>query len=329
MADDFFERVAAALGGASDADIKRAYAEISDRYRSSPAGGLEPLTADEAAAYALVRSPATFAAAREVFKRIRIAAPDFAPKTLLDVGAGIGTSTWAAAEAFPSLQAASLVEHAPEMLRLGKAVAHEASVPLLRDAQWLLGDVGRLPHDDYEMAIASYVLGEIPLDRRASAMDRWWDQAETLVVIEPGTPEGFERIIEVRESLRRAGASLLAPCPHERLCPMAGRDWCHFSVRLQRTRIHRAVKGGALGFEDEKFSYVVASKSKQRVDPSGGRIVRHPMIRSGHKTFEVCTPDGEIEKETISRRQGEMYKAARRLGWGDELPGTPEQRADL
>ena len=36
--------------------------------------------------------------------------PDFAPASLLDVGAGPGTASWAAAEAFPSLQAFTLLD---------------------------------------------------------------------------------------------------------------------------------------------------------------------------------------------------------------------------
>ncbi|MFX6186343.1 small ribosomal subunit Rsm22 family protein, partial [Acinetobacter baumannii] len=42
--------------------------------------------------------------------------PDFAPTSLLDVGAGPGTASWAAAEAFPSLHEFTLLD-ANEALR--------------------------------------------------------------------------------------------------------------------------------------------------------------------------------------------------------------------
>ena len=322
MADELATRIAEVLGGTSDGDIKRAYAAISARYRSSPGGGIPPLTAGQAAAYAFVRSPATHAAIREVMKRIGLAAPGFAPQTLLDIGGGIGTATWAAAESFPSLESASLLEHAPEMAKLGRSVAEGASSPVLRNAEWILGDFGAA-EGSFDMTIASYVLGEITSSRRAAAVADWWKRSEVLVLIEPGTPAGYERINDAREVLRQTGASFIAPCPHEDRCPMAGRDWCHFSIRLQRTRSHRTAKEGALGFEDEKFSYVVASKDHQRRADIGGRIVRHPMTRTGHKTFEVCSYTGEIEKQTVSRRHGEIYKAARDLGWGDEMVAAP------
>ena len=43
-----------------------------------------------------------------------------------------------------------------------------------------------------------------------------------------------------------AGAHVVAPCAHDKRCPMDGTDrWCHFSQRLQRPDTQRAVKGGA------------------------------------------------------------------------------------
>ena len=54
--------------------------------------------------------PATYAAVTASLNALREIAPGFAPKSLLDVGAGPGTASWAAAEAFPSLQAFALLD---------------------------------------------------------------------------------------------------------------------------------------------------------------------------------------------------------------------------
>ena len=95
----------------------------------------------------------------------------------------------------------------------------------------------------------------------------------------------------------------------------AAGDWCHFSQRVERTSQHRQLKGGALGYEDEKFSYLVAAKS---ASPStGARIVRHPGKHSGHVQLALCTAEGKIENRTITRSSKEAYKRARKAEWGD------------
>ncbi|HTC78775.1 MAG TPA: small ribosomal subunit Rsm22 family protein, partial [Terriglobales bacterium] len=120
-----------------------------------------------------------------------------------------------------------------------------------------------------------------------------------------------------RTQLIAAGVELVAPCPHEDECPMRGsaRDWCHFSQRLERSGLHRQLKAGELGYEDEKFSYVVASKLPAR--KAAARIVRHPTVRKGHIELQLCAPGG-LKKETIARSQGEEYRQARKAKWGEE-----------
>ena len=95
----------------------------------------------------------------------------------------------------------------------------------------------------------------------------------------------------------------------------AARDWCHFSQRVERTWQHRQLKGGALGYEDEKFSYLVAAKNHS--PSSEARIVRHPGKHSGHVQLVLCTPEGKIENRTITRSSKEAYKRARKAEWGE------------
>jgi ribosomal protein RSM22 (predicted rRNA methylase) len=92
-------------------------------------------------------------------------------------------------------------------------------------------------------------------------------------------------------------------------------DWCHFSQRLERTSQHRQLKGGALGYEDEKFSYVIAAR--QSVAAEGARIVRHPGRHSGHIQLALCTPAGRIETETVTRSHKQAFRLARKAEWGD------------
>lgn len=93
----------------------------------------------------------------------------------------------------------------------------------------------------------------------------------------------------------------------------AAGDWCHFAQRVPRTSLHRRLKGGALAYEDEKFSHVVAAPHS--ATPAASRIVRHPQKRSGHIQLTLCTRHG-LETTTVSRSHGEDYRQARQAEWG-------------
>src|SRR3954447_20558402 len=92
----------AKLQGLSRSVAAERAAAISETYRSGGGSGAIRSEAD-ALAYALARMPATYAAVIACLNALREIRPDFAPRTLLDLGAGPGTATWAAAEAFASL----------------------------------------------------------------------------------------------------------------------------------------------------------------------------------------------------------------------------------
>jgi ribosomal protein RSM22 (predicted rRNA methylase) len=57
----------------------------------------------DALAYAAVRMPATYAAIRASLEAAGEIIPDFAPRSLLDVGADPGTAAWAAQDLWPSI----------------------------------------------------------------------------------------------------------------------------------------------------------------------------------------------------------------------------------
>ncbi len=169
-----------------------------------------------------------------------------------------------------------------------------------------------------DIVVCSYVLGE--LDDAAGAAEHLWEQAAgTIVFVEPGTPAGYRRVLAARASVLAAGGHTVAPCPHDLPCPLAADDWCHFSVRLPRSKLHRRAKGVELGYEDEKLAYAVLSRDP--VTPAVARVIRQPQARSGHINLVLCEPDG-IHDRTISRRQGAIYKEARRAAWGDALDPT-------
>jgi len=285
--------------------------QISQAYKQGQFHGT--LSAPEArGAYLLARLPATFAANEYVFREISRLLPELSPSSLLDLGAGPGTATWAARAVWPGITSFTLIEKNVEFLQLGQRLATNLQ------GEWRNSDIQSLPEfPAHDLVVLSYAIGELPIPTQV--VERAWRAAQkALVIIEPGTPKNFAAIAEIRRQLIDLGGLIIAPCPHTYACPMAAaRDWCHFSVRVDRTSEHRRLKGGTLGYEDEKFSYLAFSRNLAA--HASARIVRHPAIHGGHIKLTLCTPAG-LESTMVTRSDKSAFRAARKAAWGDEWP---------
>lgn len=297
--------------------LAQAVAQLSESYKSGDFS--IPAISNEAqrAAYLAVRFPATYAANQRVFSELQLRAPQAQITSLLDLGAGPGTALFAVGETFSTLQQATLIEADDRWLTLGKNLAEQSPLAAVRRAEWRKLDLrSGFFCAEHDLVVISYVLGELaPAAAEAIVRKAWVCARQFLVIMEPGTPRGFAAINAARSALIAGGADLLAPCPHKYACPMAlADDWCHFSQRVERTSQHRQLKGGSLGYEDEKFSYVIACRQNLAVE--GARIVRHPGKHSGHIQLALCTPAGHIETRTVTRSNKQAFRLARKAEWG-------------
>jgi len=305
------------LRGFSRSDAAGRAATISKTYRDGGgSGGIR--SENDALAYALARMPATYAAVTASLNALVEIRPDFAPTSLLDIGAGPGTATWAAAEAFPSLQRFALLD-ANDALR-ALALGLVTGSFRLRDVSYERGEAraALARADTADLVVASYMIGEISDgERRALAELMWEKTRDTLLVVEPGTPAGYARIIALREQLIAKGAHVAAPCPHDGKCPLQAPDWCHFTQRLQRSRAHKQIKGAELPFEDEKFAYVALTRTAVE-GRRASRALAQPAVSKVEITAKLCTPAG-LAIATIPRRAKAEYASARRWRWGDAV----------
>ncbi|WP_328448033.1 small ribosomal subunit Rsm22 family protein [Amycolatopsis sp. NBC_00438] len=299
--------------------LTQAVDKLSTRYRQGDAATSPILASDvDVAAYAGYRMPATYAAVHAVLAEAASRAPGFEPRTQIDVGGGTGAAVWAAADVWPSLAKCAVVEQVAGAIGLGKRLAAGAKKPVVRDVEWRRGLVDpAAPAPDADLVTLSYVLGELPEASREDVV-RWLAaKAGAVALVEPGTPAGYERIRAARAQLIELGLHVVAPCPHDGGCPITpGQDWCHFAARLPRSNLHRRMKTATLGFEDEKFAYVVAGRfTPARPD---ARIIRHPKKHKGWVALDLCTAaDGLKSGVAVSKKQGPRYRAARDVEWGD------------
>ncbi|GAA0436760.1 small ribosomal subunit Rsm22 family protein [Streptomyces luteireticuli] len=327
------ENLRAALAGLLDGLPPKQAAQAVERLIANYRGRTPtdaPVLRDrsDVAAYAAYRMPATFEAVRSALAAFRVRLPGWTPATHVDIGGGTGAATWAVAAAWPSAERLTTVlDWAEPALALGGELARSAASPALRAARWQRQAIGAglsIP-EGTDLVTVSYVLGELTAADRAAVVAQA-ARARGALIVEPGTPEGYLRIIEARERLIEAGFTVVAPCPHSAACPIVpGTDWCHFSARVSRSSLHRQVKGGSLAYEDEKFSYVAAVRAD---DVPGGdvpgdapaRVVRRPQIRKGQVLLELCTEGEGLRRETVTKRHGGLYRAARDVDWGEEWP---------
>lgn len=303
--------------GLSRNDAAQRSAAISQTYRGGGGSGTIKTEAD-ALAYALARMPATYAAVAACLIAVGEARPEFAPESLLDIGAGPGTATWAATEAFPSLRQFTLADANAALRDL--AIELTQSEARFAAMHYERGDARKLAEAQppADLVVASYVINELgDAERRALADTMWSKTRDTLLIVEPGTPAGYGRIIDVRARLIAQGAHVIAPCPHDATCPLVSPDWCHFSQRLSRSRAHKHLKGAELPYEDERFSYVVLSRSllSQRLS----RVLAEPQVTKIAVTAKLCTAQG-VDIANIPHRNKEFYKQAKRWRWGDAIP---------
>jgi ribosomal protein RSM22 (predicted rRNA methylase) len=295
----------------SSAALARAASAVSARYRrEAGVGPLAIASAEEARAYLAARSPATFCAAADVFSRFALK-----PASILDIGAGPGTATLAALARWPEIREAALVEPNTHLRAAGADLLGRAH-PEVKTV-WRAEGIAAAGLPQADLVVSGYMLNELPGGVREAVRKMWQAARGALVIVEPGTPQGYQVILEARAALIEADAYIAAPCPHARACPLAGTEkWCHFSVRVERSRAHRRAKEGAvLAYEDEKFSYLVAVREKPA--QIRARLIGRPR---GTKVVEaqLCTVEGRAETVRVAKSD-EDYKFFRKAEWGDSF----------
>ncbi|KAM9989917.1 hypothetical protein ACTFIY_005971 [Dictyostelium cf. discoideum] len=318
-------------------------------------------------AYISHRMPGVYACTHRVFSEINSRLPNFKPTSLLDYGSGPGTVLWSADTIWgDSIKRIRAVEPSTFMSDVAKKLLEGNTnrvkwSPYLNTANLKRQD-GTIPSSELnEMVTASYVLSELPSqEARNDLVRELWSHVKPsgiLVLIEPGTPIGFNIIKEARQLIldeepeilsiyKSTKAQVVAPCPHSGKCPMGSLSWCHFSQRVERPVFQKLAKGphSTMPYEDEKYSYIVLSKvvhssiqnqlekqlqiyPTEELGPTKNwsRLIEAPLKRGGHVIMDVCSPNGSLNRVTVARSHGkQMYREARKSFWSDSFIVDPE-----
>lgn len=300
------------LAAGQDIRAMTAAAEgISKRYRSESGAGKSLVnSARDTLAYAAVRMPATFGA---VSRALELTTECFTDEitSILDVGAGTGAASHAA-ELLTGCDNVTCLEREESMISFGKQLMQARGI----DAQWIKKDISSSDITERaELVISSYCLNELTPSARKAALLKLWNSTEKLLlIVEPGTPEGFSQLKEARKLLLNEGGYIAAPCPANGECTLPEDDWCHFTARVARTKLHKQLKGGDAPYEDEKFCFLAVSRSECT---GRTRVLRHPKIESGKITLHICAEQGI--SDIMVTKKSPLFKAARKSDSGDSF----------
>lgn len=293
---------------AESARLSANYGAGSERHVSQ-SHGRRIKNAHQRLAYLIARFPATYGACYKALEELTYSHLNF--ESILDLGAGPGTATLSAIQLFPEIEKMVLLDQDAEF----KAFAEQIFPN--RDLKYHIMDLRQtaidLPTSD--LVISSYCLNELDMDKALQLVQQGWNVAgKALVLVEPGTPACYEKLMALRKNLIEWGAHLFAPCPHMDVCPLTASNWCHFSVKLQRSELHRYVKDASLPYENEKFSYLIFTK--EPIKSVDNRIITRPLKRGGHVTFDLCSQNG-VKRLTLSKKDKAIYQESLKLEWGE------------
>jgi ribosomal protein RSM22 (predicted rRNA methylase) len=330
----------------------------------------------EVMAYLASQFPFAYGPIERVLGEVKKRLPEFRPKSLLDFGTGPGTAILYGKWSFVIFLTLGRLTNALWGDSLGKVTGIDISEAMLLTARKMLGS--SIPEGKMEiefkrflpfsfrtksdLTVAAFVLSELPDDgvRKMTIEGLWSQVGDVLVLVDRGTPEGFRVLANARRQLLSAAGYLdeegstvarprltealhvVAPCPHEKRCPMLG-SWCHFSQRVQLTAFQREtgnpISNGD-GFQDQKYSYLVLRKgvrpgkntdteddelSLAEKSFAWPRVIRKPLKRGGHVINDLCEADGTFKRHITPKSQGkQVYYDARKSDWGDLWPHPPK-----
>ena len=301
---------------------------VSARYRGerNDTGRALARGREEALGYAAMILPAAYAQLRGAMSATSERAPGWRPATMLDIGSGPGTALWAAAERWSSLREMVAWEREAAFIDLGRKLAQASANPAVKGVRWeqLTVGVGAGPAETatYDLVVLGHVLNELSEELQESVVELAWERcAGVLLTVEPGTSAAFPVVKRARERLLASGAFTLAPCAHDRECPLVG-DWCHFPQRLNRPAFQRRAKEGTAGWEESKYSYAALSRFPVE-EPIWGRLIHQPHVGKAGVDLTVSSREG-IVRPHIPKRDRAAFRRASSLAWGEALEKAME-----
>ncbi|XP_046707988.1 methyltransferase-like protein 17, mitochondrial isoform X2 [Silurus meridionalis] len=290
--------------------------------------------ADLALVYMLARLAGGYAAVMRALFEIKKRDSSFTPRSLLDFGSGVGMALWAAHTHWgDSLKEYVCVDASAAMNSLAKRLLtgdSEGDEPLIKHV-YFRQFLPVSPKVQSDLVLAAFSLSELPSqeEREETLLTLWRKTHSYLVLVENGTKEGHQIIMEAKDVLLKREETVsgvgrpvvFAPCTHQQPCPKLLKQPitpCNFLQPYFPLPL-----SGNSDPVQERFSYLVLSRTALQESEAvqWSRIVSPLSRQARHVQCTICCSNAQLQQLAITAKHHgrDSYRCARSSDWGDRL----------
>ncbi len=228
-------------------------------------------------------------------------------RPLIDLGAGPGTFSLAWRELFGK----------GEFLQIENSEAMKRQARKLWDGNFPAEEMKHTGTVNNGILLFGHSANEMNPETAIHYIEKF--SPDDIIFIEPGTPEFFGKMLEIRSELIRSGWHVLYPCPKETECPMRGTtDWCHQFIHVSHDpEVERLSQ--IMHLDRKLLPLTVQVFSRREYQKTSERLVRVMPETKFSFEWQVCH-DNNLENYQVMMRG--MDKATEKK-IGKMLAGEP------
>ncbi|XP_066487275.1 ribosome assembly protein METTL17, mitochondrial isoform X2 [Tiliqua scincoides] len=187
------------------------------------------------------------------------------------------------------------------------------------------------PKVKFDLVVSAFSLNELPGQaQRVETVQTLWRKTDGfLVLIENGTKEGHQMLMEARDAVLKGKDKVIhdfrepyifAPCPHHLPCPRLSPERplpCNFIQTYCPLPFSWNPQQ-----KEEKFSFLILRRGPGESKEPWPRITQPVLCRPRHVHVHLCCPDGTLQHAVVTpKKHGrDFYRCARSSQCGDCLP---------
>lgn len=263
------------------------------------------------------------------------ALPSSARWRVLDVGAGLGSTSLGVAATLPHLPGASARELSVDAVeRDAGALRHftriaagceAAGLPRVSVRPMAVDLRKHVAQGPYDLILAGLVLNELLAEapehaaQRLAGLVAQLAPGGSLIVLEPALREPTRALHQTRDALRaHPEVALFGPCVHHAACPMlAGpKDWCHEDVAATLPEaLGKVAREAGLRFERLTYAYLTLRRAgddpgnvtallpehKGAPELEPYRVVSQSLVSKGKREWFACGARGRVRVTRLDR----------------------------